>query len=433
MIEQNERVGKNSKNTLQNSRDSEEILKIMTEQSIMGIGILQDNEFKYLNQKFSDITGYSIEELNELVPSEYGKIIHQEDLHLVIEQAMKKQQGEKGSIDHYVYRGFKKTGELIWLENHSRTIIYEGKSADLVMIIDITEKMKAEQKLRELLESRKKVMRELAKELELKTRELIQKEKLASLGLLAAAVAHEINNPLMGIINYAEIIKENVKRLEVDTNSKPFSFMDGIIKEAGRIAKITSDLMTYSNEETVKFTLGDVNEVIYPAITLLSPKLEENMIELSLNPPENLPKIPMIAQNLQQVMINIIQNSMDALNEKFGIHVQKKLKKISIKTSLENVSNKNYVKITILDNGQGIKEENLVKVFDPFFTTRLHSNSPGKGLGLAISYNIIKSHGGRIKIHSEWKKFTIIEILLPLNGEKNESLIKQANKSEVHR
>ena len=94
--------------------DPNEIFKLITEESIVGIGIFQNNKFEYINRKFIDITGYSLKEWNEFSPEDYFKVIHPEDLELVIEQAERKQKGEKNILNHYIYRGIKKSGEIIW-------------------------------------------------------------------------------------------------------------------------------------------------------------------------------------------------------------------------------------------------------------------------------------------------------------------------------
>ncbi|MHA1377118.1 MAG: PAS domain S-box protein [Candidatus Helarchaeota archaeon] len=133
----------------QELKESEEKFREISEQSLMGICILQDNKIKYANQKFADIIGYSIEEMMNWEPSEYIKTVHPDDRKRTIEQAIRKQHGNKNVITHYETRGMTKTGKIRWFDNYSKSIRYGGKYADLVMITDITEKKVAEQKLKE--------------------------------------------------------------------------------------------------------------------------------------------------------------------------------------------------------------------------------------------------------------------------------------------
>ena len=134
---------------IQKLRESEEKFRNITEQSLMGICILQDNVIKYVNKKFADIIGYTLDEMMNWSPNKFIKAIHPEDREMVVEQAIKKQQGDKDVLVYYPFRGIKKTGETIWVDNFSKSIIYRGKPADLITVIDITEQKRAEEHLKE--------------------------------------------------------------------------------------------------------------------------------------------------------------------------------------------------------------------------------------------------------------------------------------------
>ena len=133
----------------QKLKESEEKFRTIAEQSFMGIIILQDGLFKYFNQRAADINGYSVEEIQNWKPHEFAKLIHPEDRDFVMEQARKKQGGEIDVINRYSYRVIKKSGEVAWFDNYSKTINFEGRSADLIMTEDITDKIIAEQQLKE--------------------------------------------------------------------------------------------------------------------------------------------------------------------------------------------------------------------------------------------------------------------------------------------
>jgi len=133
----------------QKLKESEETFRSITEQSFMGIIVIQDGVFKYFNERAADINGYSVEEISNWQPYEFSKLIHPDDKDFVMNQARKKQEGDTDVVSHHQYRIIKKNEEIIWVENFSKTINYQGKPADLVMTIDITEKILSEQKIKE--------------------------------------------------------------------------------------------------------------------------------------------------------------------------------------------------------------------------------------------------------------------------------------------
>ena len=137
------------KRTEEKLKESEETFRNITEQSFMSIYIIQDGIFKYRNQRATDVSGYSEEDIKDWSPYEYGKIIHPEDREKVLEQSRKKQEGDPNVVNRYKYRIIKKSGEVAWIDNFSKTINYKGRPADLVMTEDITEKIVSEQKLKE--------------------------------------------------------------------------------------------------------------------------------------------------------------------------------------------------------------------------------------------------------------------------------------------
>jgi len=133
----------------QKLKESEKKFRTITEQSLLGICIIQDNLIKYINQQFADLLGYTVEEVKNWKSGWFANVIHSEDRDWVMEQARKKQSGAKDVKHYYQYRLIKKTGEIIWLANFSRTILYMGRLANLVTVIDISERKHAEQKLKE--------------------------------------------------------------------------------------------------------------------------------------------------------------------------------------------------------------------------------------------------------------------------------------------
>lgn len=200
-----------------------------------------------------------------------------------------------------------------------------------------------------------------------------QSEKLTSMGILAAGIAHEINNPLTNAALNLEMIRDLVGgREKVDKK------LISIERNIDRASKIARELLYFSREQETSFEAVDLNDVIRSSKNLLRNQKNSSIIHLKLN---KLPNIEGIAHKLEEVFVNILLNSLDACEENDIIEV-------------ETIIEAEKVKVTITDSGHGISEEHLTKVLDPFFTTK--EVGKGTGLGLSICYNIIKQHKGDI-------------------------------------
>ena len=256
----------------------------------------------------------------------------------------------------------------------------------LVLAIDITEKLRLEA-------------------------EAMQLAQLASIGELAAGVAHEINNPVNVIINYGEILEEVLRdnKIEEDIPGR-------IIKEGERISKIVRSLLSFSRPVDKERKSVPFMEIIRETLELTETQLRKDGIELIINISEDLPEITVNPQQLQQVFLNVLSNSRYALNMKYARGDKNKI--IEVFGEKMIVREESYLRIVIKDRGTGIKKEILEKVMGPFFTTK--PAGAGTGLGLSISRNIIIDHGGKFTIESSEGDFTKVIIDLPLRrGEKS--------------
>jgi len=242
--------------------------------------------------------------------------------------------------------------------------------------------------------------------------QLRQKKKLESIGTLASGVAHEINNPLTGIIGYAQLIHDRVKDEELR------EFSGGIVEEGNRVATIVKSLLAFSRQEQRTHSPTSLKDIMDSSLTLVGTLLRKDEIILEIGIPGGLPRVRCQKQQIQQVMINLITNSRDALNHRYPGKNEDKLLRISARPfEKEGVR---WVRTTVEDHGIGIPEENLDKVFDPFFTTKSRDFSSGKfgtGLGLAVSYGIIEEHRGEISVESGGDRYTRFHVDLPVNEE----------------
>ncbi|WKZ15211.1 MAG: PAS domain-containing protein [Candidatus Jettenia caeni] len=230
---------------------------------------------------------------------------------------------------------------------------------------------------------------------------------LALIGELAAGVAHEINNPITGIINCAQMLSNKASE-----GSREKDLTRRIIKEGDRIAHIVSKLLSFARTKDKKEqSIMSVHEIVSDALILTGPQLRKEGTKIKLDMPEDLPKILANSQEIHQVFLNLTNNARYALNQKYpGRHDDKILEILGEKIAINSHS---YVKITFYDHGTGIPAHIRDKVMNPFFTTK--PAGEGTGLGLSICHNIINDHGGKLTIDSAEGKFTSISIILPVS------------------
>jgi PAS domain S-box-containing protein len=233
--------------------------------------------------------------------------------------------------------------------------------------------------------------------------QLYQSSKLASIGELSAGVAHEINNPLNGIINFAQLLKdEETPRSEFEQQ-----MIDGIIDEGQRIAQIVRGLLTFASADTHELRHVHFAESIKTSIALFGRQFEKDGITLQIDLEPDLPLVRADGSRLRQVVVNMISNAHHALKVKPFAPDATKVFRI---TARRAGSDGKLVRVEFYDNGIGIKRADLQKVFDPFFTTRREMG--GTGLGLSVSFGIVRDFGGTITVESEEGKYTrfIIEL-----------------------
>lgn len=236
--------------------------------------------------------------------------------------------------------------------------------------------------------------------------QLFQSSKLASVGELSAGVAHEINNPLNGIINFAQLLKDE----PVEFSEFERQMIDGIIDEGGRIAQIVRGLLIFARNDTQELSCVRVEEAIKTSIALFGHQLEKGGIQVEVDFAPDLPPVRADGSRLRQVVVNLISNAHYALRAKSVGSGERKLFRISARRA-GAADGATLVRTEFYDNGIGIRHEELGKVFDPFFTTRRETG--GTGLGLSISFGIIRDHGGTISVESEEGKFTRFTVDLP--------------------
>ena len=234
--------------------------------------------------------------------------------------------------------------------------------------------------------------------------EAVRVGQLASLGELAAGVAHEINNPINGILNYGQILLEKTGRASVD-----HEILQRIVQEGERVAGIVHNLLSFARVRKDEFVSTSLDEVISSCLGLVAKQLTNDGISLRIDTDSGLPSLYCNSQQLQQVFLNIISNARYALNQKYAGGHRNKI--IEIRAEKTRMKKRKALRIIVCDHGTGIPPDIFDKIGSPFFTTK--PMDEGTGLGLNISHGIIKNHGGRLCFDSTVGEFTKVIIDLP--------------------
>ena len=237
--------------------------------------------------------------------------------------------------------------------------------------------------------------------------QLAQSQKIESIGTLAGGIAHEINNPINGIMNYAQLIIDRSA-----PESPNLEMAREIILETERIAGIVRNLLTFARHEKKAHSQARLTDIVGAVASLIRTVIRHDQIDMRIDIPDNLPVVKCRSQQIQQVIMNLLTNARDALNEKYqGYDPQKR---IEITARQIEKDGDPFIRTTVKDSGTGISPQVRDRVFDPFFTTK--PKETGTGLGLSISYGIVKEHRGELIIESQPGQFTHVHLDLPVDN-----------------
>ena len=349
--------------------------------STQGAFMLKGNRITYANVRFIEMLGFN--KPSDLIEHDIEEFVSEQDISEI-----------EGKLEHLsenetvetIIRFTKNEGSIIWLRLNIGVFNLGKDMVNSIVCnaVDITE-----QKRTELT--------------------LFQTHRMASIGELSSGVAHEINNPLFGIMNYAGLVKDAIDEGETITkDSDEYEFITGIIEESERISNIVNNLSEFSrNSDDREFDATDLEDIIDKVEGVLGHRLKRAKATIEKEIKENVPKnIPLQKQRIRTALFNIVLNSIQAVNP-----VKGRDHKIKITLDLEEKSGSSCVIIKVWDNGIGIEDDKLVKVFDPFYTS---NRSQKTGLGLHTVYQIIKDHNGDIRVSTKFGQWTEFTIRLPV-------------------
>ena len=330
-----------------------------------------EGKMVYVNKAFVEASGYSKEELLGKNPNVFGSGKHPKRFWQRMWSTINSGKVWVGEVENR-----RKNGKPFFTQLLISPIIdAEGKVISFFGIHrDLTEKKMLE-------------------------KQLIHTQKMESIGTLAAGVAHEVGNPLASISALVQVVLRS-------SDDEFVKEKLGLVKsQVTRISKIIRDLVDFSRPSNYELQLTDINQIITEAVEIVKVGKKAKLIDFEINLEEKIPSLPLVADQVQQVFVNILLNAVDTICEPGNTKRTNSITSQSYKTD-ENVI------ITFSDTGMGIAEENIAKVFEPFFTTKKEGR--GTGLGLWVSYGIIKSFQGDIKIKSKPEEGTTFIISLPI-------------------
>lgn len=379
------------KQTREALRESEEKYRTLVEHAQQGVIIAQANPVKlrFANPAMSDISGYEEHELLAMDERKLPVLIHADDRQRFFGNFKKRIAGNKDVPHQDEYRIVRKDGTTRWVSLYSSLIDYLGQKATLTTFVDITERKTAEG-AQEELES-----------------QLRQAQKMEAVGRLAGGVAHDFNNLLMGIMNYAELCRDDIA---IDHPSR--KWLDEITHEAERSARLTQQLLAFARKQTVTPAVISLNGSIGRMLTMLQRLIGED-IDLVWRPGVELGSVKIDVGQLDQILTNLCVNARDAISGVGKLTIETKNMSINegfCAKHAEAVPG-DYVLMAVSDNGHGMDVETLGHAFEPFFTTK--SVGEGTGLGLATVYGIVRQNDGFVNVHSEPGHGTTFRIYLP--------------------
>ncbi len=396
-------------------RESEEKYRLLAEstEAILWEYDVPSDRCTYVGPQLQRILGYSPEEWTGL--RFWTDHMHEDDRPMA-SQFWAECAGLAGP-HQFEYRFMAKDGRVVWLRDVVSVEMEEGTPRRLRgFMIDITESKQAEEE-RERMRA-----------------ELVQSQKLRSISTLAGGVAHEINNPIMGVMNYAQLILDSV-----EPDNPLAEFATGIITETERVATIVKNLLSFARPDRHTPSPAKVSDIVRTTLSLIQTVIRHDQITLIVQVPDNLPLITCRSQQIQQVLMNLLTNARDALNVKYsGYHENKKLFiRAEVRTradqgtvgaetgrTIETVerdeepgtshpaSPGRWLCLTVEDHGTGIAPEIRDRIFDPFFSTK--PRDKGAGLGLSVSHGLVKEHKGELTVESSPGQFTRVHVGLPI-------------------
>lgn len=357
--------------------ESEEKYRSIVEESHVGVYIIQDGIFRFVNPTFCEIHGYAHDEIvNKMGPRDF--IVPGDDGS--VENGLDKRAGNDNNTSELIYRIRRKDGEIRTAKAMGSKIIYMKRPAIIGTLLDISKEKALEA-------------------------QLLQSQKLETVGRLAGGIAHDFNNMLGVILGNVQMAKINLSSSE-----QTYEFCEAIEKATNKAADFVKQLLAFSRRQVLELKTFDLNRPLSGFEKMIHRVIGEN-IEMGFVLTEGLPPVRADETQINQVLLNLVVNARDAMPQGGILTIATGEVDIDEKYAAvhPDTSPGEYVMFSVADTGSGMEKDVAEKMFEPFFTTK----TLGSGLGLSVVYGIIKQHGGFIEVMSEKGRGTTIKVFLP--------------------
>jgi len=357
-------------------KESEEKYRLLVENLPLGVTIFQNGRLVFVNKALCDMLRYNDRQLTGLSLKALKILIHPDDVMQVchhLQNCLRKYK----SVSMSSIRAFRKDKELRWFEFNINYTAFNKKAAVHITILDITDKKRLEA-------------------------QLTHSQKIETIGQLSAGVAHQLNTPLAVMSSRLQLLESDFER---EGQTGFLLEVKKIMESLDRISNIITSLLSFARQSGDKKEMVDVNSLIREILMFVELNAKKRNIQIRTFLTNHIPALQVVRNKLEQVFLNVIANAFDAMPDG-GI--------LTVRTRVIVNEGIHKIAITITDNGIGMTKTAQKKLFEPFFTTK--PAGAGTGLGLFLSYNIIKEHNGAITIKSDRRKGTSLQILLPVKA-----------------
>jgi PAS domain S-box-containing protein len=368
-------------------RQSEENYRLLIENSLAGVFVYRDHTILFANRRCADLLGCTPE---SLIGRSVRAIFHEADRERLPRLAERPNPGDLGELRHEA-RLLRVDGSALWIEGNSVLTRFRGEPAVLVNVYDISQRKQAETKERELSELARK-----------QGEQLVHSTRLAELGEMAAAISHELNQPLTGIRNYARNTFYMVEQ-KLGSDDEIKENLRLISEQVDRAARISTQMRELTRRSDQHFIRLDLNSIIRESMDFLLPQMKLAEVEVILSLDPELPEIRGERIRLSQVFLNLLTNARQAMEESA-------VRKLAIRSYRATHPDLPVV-IQVADTGRGFSAEEAARLFMPFYTTK--KSGHGTGLGLSISRTIIQDHQGTIEASGAPGKGATFTLRLP--------------------
>jgi len=392
--------------------ESEERFRTFSEQTMLGLCVLQEDRVTFVNQAAADILEASVEELVALPPGGFDRFLHPDDSNSVMDQARRKQAGESGTIQAYMWRAVTATGRVKWVEIHSRTTKVNGALADLISLVDITSLKRAEEDLEAIIDERTSDLALKAEELRRANAELTRVDDLKS--SFMTTVSHAMRTPLTSVLGYGALARRELDRSvsgagNGESLQRALGNLDVLEIEGRRLNLLIDQFMELADMEAG----GDLRtEETYPVAETIRQAVDDARtvcrdragLDVVLEMQDGLPELNILPEHLKRVLGHLLGNACNFTNDG----------NITVRVSS---SDGKAVELVVADTGKGVPPVELESIFKPFHQVEtgdtLVDEVKGAGLGLALCRMVVEKLGGRVWARSEPGQGAAFHVVLP--------------------